>query len=262
MTEIKLSPSQNSILDANRDRAEFSGYGNAKGAAGYIDPEDTLESFEHLARRGDTIAISPPPEGFPNFTIAAAWDNRSVPDKSFLGKLFKRNHKANVDLDLGCLYELHDGQKGALQAFGNLHGTLDYPPFMQLSDDDRTGDAALEKGADDELLTVSGLNWSKIKRVLIYTYIYSGADDFFDVKPQIQIRIPNQTPMLVTLGAKHLDCDICAVASLENVRNGIRLTNHTEYFHGHAEMDRAFGFGIEWADGQKDGAPPPYKSRG
>lgn len=258
MTEIKLTPSQNSILDANRDRSHISGHGNAKGAAGYIDVDTLKGGYEHLSRRGDMLAVSPPASGFPNFTISAAWDNRHVPDRSFFGKLLKRVHAANVDLDLGCLFELHDGQKGALQAFGNLHGSLDLPPFMALSDDERTGDRA----GNDETLTVSGINWPKIKRVLLYTYIYSGAEEFYDVKPQIQIHIPNQTPMLVTLGAKHLDCDICAIASLENVRNGIRLTNHTEYFHGHAEMDRAFGFGIEWDDGQKEGAPPPHKSRG
>jgi tellurite resistance protein TerA len=258
MTEIKLSPSQNSIADANLDRARFSGHGTSKGSAGYIDPDDMLEEWEHLASRGDMIAVSPPPLGFPDFTISAAWDNRHVPDKSFFGKLFKKTHTANVDLDLGCLYELHDGHVGALQAFGNLHGSLEHPPYIKLSEDERTGN----RSGDDEMITASGINWKYIKRVLIYTYIYSGADDFFDVKPQIQIRIPNQNPMIVTLGAKHLDCDICAIASLENVRNGIKLTNHTEYFHGHAEMDRAFGFGIEWADGQKDGAPPPHKSRG
>lgn len=110
-------------------------------------------------------------------------------------------------------------------------------------------------------MTINGKEWPKIKRALIYVYIYSGADDFFEVKPQIQVRIPGHKSLLVTLGARHVDTDICAIASLENIRNGIKLVNHTEYFHGHAEMDRAFGFGLEWDDGQKDGCPPPHKSR-
>ena len=44
---------------------------------------------------------------------------------------------------------------------------------------------------------------------------------------------------------------VCAITMIENVRNGIKLTNHTEYFPGHAEMDRAFGFGLEWDEGKK-----------
>jgi tellurite resistance protein TerA len=257
MTKPTIAPSQSSIIEANRDRTTFSGHGKSRGASGYIDPNDVVEPYEHLAKRGDMMAITAPEDGFPDFTIGCAWDNRHVLDKSFFGKLLKRTHKTNVDMDLGCLFELQDGHVGALQAFGNLYGALDRPPFIKLSGDDRTGDTE----GDDEILTISGIHWSKIKRMLIYTYIYSGADDFFEVRPQIQIRIPNQTPMLVTLGAKHIDTDICAIAGLENVRNGIKLINHTEYFHGHLEMDRAFGFGLEWDDGQKDGAPPPHKSR-
>ena len=257
MDKGKPSPSALSIEEANRNKLQFSGHGSAKGSAGYIDLYDDLEAFEHLAKRGDMIALSPPSAGFQNFTVGCAWDNAHIPDTSFFGKILKRVKHANVDLDLGCLFELQDGHKGALQAFGELHGALNAPPYIALSDDDRTGNTQ----GDDEILTFSGTNWEKIKRVLLYVYIYNGAEDFYDVKPQIQVRVPNHKPMVVTLGARHEDMDICAIASLENVRNGIKLTNHTEYFNGHAEMDRAFGYGIEWEDGQKQGAPPPHKSR-
>ena len=57
--------------------------------------------------------------------------------------------------------------------------------------------------------------------------------------------------MIVTPDAHMDELAVCAIAMMENVRGGIRLTNHTEYFPGHNEMDRAFGFGLQWADGQK-----------
>jgi tellurite resistance protein TerA len=62
--------------------------------------------------------------------------------------------------------------------------------------------------------------------------------------------------MVVTIGSHHKNLGICAIAGLENVRNGIKLTNHTEYFPGHAEMDRAFGYGLEWDNGTKASMVP------
>ena len=44
-----------------------------------------------------------------------------------------------IDLDLGCLYELKNGRKGAVQALGNAFGSLKEPPYIALDGDDRTG---------------------------------------------------------------------------------------------------------------------------
>jgi len=38
---------------------------------------------------------------------------------------------------------------------------------------------------------------------------------------------------------------------IENLDGGVRLTNHSEYFSSQPAMDRAFGFGLAWEDGQK-----------
>ncbi len=74
-----------------------------------------------------------------------------------------------IDLDLGCLYELKDGRKGAVQALGNAFGSLNNPPFISLDGDDRTGAAAA-----GENLRINGDRLSDIKRVLVYTFIYEG----------------------------------------------------------------------------------------
>lgn len=49
------------------------------------------------------------------------------------------------------------------------------------------------------------------------------------------------------------ELNVCVIAGLENVRNGIKLSHYTEYYPGHAEMDRAFGYGLQWDDGEKAG---------
>ena len=46
---------------------------------------------------------------------------------------------AGVDLDLGFMFELSDGQPGLVQALGNAWGNYDRAPFIKLQADDRTG---------------------------------------------------------------------------------------------------------------------------
>lgn len=247
MTDSIVS-SKDSIEAASRSRVSFSGHGASRGAAGYIDPNDQDINVDFLGRRGDSLSINPPPDGFGDIRIAAAWDNQMIPDTSFLGKLFKRQKPADIDLDLGILYEMQDGSKGAIQAFGKTMGSYRTPPYLSLSGDEQSGDS---KG-DDEFIHLNGKEWPKFKRLLIYVYIYRGAMDWAHVKPQIHLRIPNEKQMVVTLSSHHKSLGLCAIAGIENVRNGMSITNHTEYFVGHAEMDRAFGFGLEWTDGEKD----------
>ncbi len=239
--------SHSSIDEVMRQRIAYSGHGSSLGTAGYIDPNDQSLNMDFLGRRGDTLSISPPQTGYGNIKIAAAWNNKVEADQSFLCKLFKRSKPVNIDLDLGILYELHDGHRGAIQAFGSTMGAYNEPPYLSLSGDERTGNAP----GDDEFIHVNGKEWPKIKRLLIYVYIYNGPQDWSQIQPQIHIRVPDQKPVVVTLSSQHRGLGLCAISSIENVRNGLRITNHTEYFPGHAEMDRAFGFGIEWENGEK-----------
>lgn len=243
----KTGGSYGSLSEATRVRSSFSGHGCSLGAAGYIDPNDQSINADFLGRRNDTLSVTPPPEGFEDIKIGAAWDNQSRPDTSFIGKLFKKTKPVNIDLDLGILYEMKDGTRGAVQAFGELMGNYNEPPYLSLSGDERTGDSE----GDDEFVHMNGKHWPDFKRILIYVYIYQGALDWAMVKPQIHIRIPGQTPMVVTLSSHHKDLGLCAIAGIENIRNGMVVTNYTEYFPGHAEMDRAFGYGIEWEGGVK-----------
>ncbi len=238
--------SQEALKNATTSRANFSGRGRSKGAAGYVNPSDVTGNYDFVKRSGDAQSISPPEGGFTKIKVGAAWDNVYIEDSKLFG-LVKTKKKANIDLDLGCLYELHDGTRGAIQAFGDLYGYLKKAPYIRLSGDERTGDSE----GDDEFMIINGKKWSDIKRILVYVYIYEGALDWAQAKPQIQIRVPNEHPIVVTLSAHMKELGLCVIAELENVRNGIVVTNYTEYFPGHDEMDRAYGFGLEWDDGEK-----------
>lgn len=244
--------SQHSINEANRYRVERSRHGGI-GAQGFLSPYDDQQAGTFLSRPGETAIINPPADGIlPNFDIFVAWDNVEVEkETNLIKRLFKKKViKAGIDLDLGCLYKFKDGTCGGMQAFGNQHGALDEPPYIFLSGDERTGD----RTGPDEHILVNGAHWDKIEKILIYIYIYKGARNWAAVKPQIQVRVPGEEPMIVQLNAQKEEMSVCAVAGIESVRGGIRLTSYLEYFPGHAEMDRAFGYGLDWESGSKDPA--------
>ncbi len=246
MSRDKLST--DSLAEASRERAKFSGHGNALGAAGYTAEG---EAAGLLSGANEIAVINPQTHGFQDIRIAVSWNNVVAQKGGFLHRLLCRVEKRGVDLDLGCLYELQDGSRGALQAFGDMYGAYNDPPYIRLSGDERTGD----REGDDEYITIHGQKWPLIKRLLLYVYIYGGVPAWAEVRPQVRIAVPGEEPLTVVPSAHDSVLAVCALASLENVRDGIKITNHTEYFPGHAEMDRAFGFGGRWEDGikQKDG---------
>lgn len=241
--------SQRSLEEANRDRAVRSRYGGL-GAAGYISARDSHQASAFLSRAGEVAIVNPPEGGLPDFEIAVAWDNVEVEQAGgFFSRFFKKKVlKKGVDLDLGCLYRKKNGLRGGLQAFGEHHGALESAPYIFLSGDERTGD----REGPDETIRINGAHWDEFDRILVYVYIYKGARNWDSVRPQVQVKVPGEQPMVVTLNAARTEMAVCAVAMLENVRGGIKLTSCLEYFPGHASMDRAFGFGLQWEAGSKD----------
>lgn len=243
----KQKTSVESLAAATESVADFSGHGASLGAAGYRVASDHPDNCEFLGDPGDSIAISPGPDGFESMMIGVAWDNIKTENSGIFGKWFKKVTKVGVDLDIGCLYEMNDGTRGSIQAFGEKFGEFNEAPYISLSGDERTGDAE----GHDEYILVNGKKWSEIKRMLIYIYIYKGAPTWSLIKPQVVLDVPGESDLYVTLAAHDDKLCLCAVGEIENIRGGMKLTNRTEYFPGHQEMDRAFGYGLEWADGQK-----------
>ncbi len=247
MAKEVTSLSQSSLLEATRTRVKFSGHGNALGAAGYISDTDAEVNVDFLSAAGHVQSVNPQQHGFGEIHIGVAWDNIQMEDTGLIGKIFKKVQKIGVDIDIGCFYELADGQRGAIQALGAMNGSYQEPPFVGLSGDERTGDS---EGIDEHLV-INGAQWPQIKKILIYLYIYEGAPNWAAVRPQVHINVPGERTIVVTLNTHRDDCRVCLVAGLENVRNGIRIHNYTEYYPGQAEMDRAFGIGLKWDEGRK-----------
>lgn len=153
----------------------------------------------------------------------------------------------NIDLDLGCLYELKNGQKGCVQALGNAFGQLNSAPYIQLDGDDRTGAAA-----GGENLRINGNKIEEIKRILVYSFIYEGVANWSQADGIVTLKYPAGPDIEVKLDEHRNGQIMCAIAMIENVNNEtFKVERLVEYFTGHDKMDRAYGWGMNWVAGKK-----------
>lgn len=175
--------------------------------------------------------------------------NWSQPQKkSGFFAFFQNNRNNSIDLDLGCLYEMTDGSKGCVQALGNLFGSLNSPPYIALDGDDRTGAVA-----GGENLRVNGSMIARIKRILVYTFIYEGVANWREVDGVVTIKCPGSQDLVVRMDEYGSSSNLCAIAMLENCRNEtFSVEKLVQFYDEHKKLDKAFGWGMQWVAASKD----------
>jgi len=170
--------------------------------------------------------------------------NWSQPTKR--GGLFSPRPAA-IDLDLGCLFEMKDGQKGCVQALGRAFGSLTEPPFIALDGDDRTGAVA-----GGENLRVNGTMIRQIRRILVYTFIYEGAANWAEAKGVVTVKCPGSQEVIVRMDEYGSNLPMCAIAMLENCDDEtFSVEKLVRFFQGHRQMDEAYSWGMRWVAGRK-----------
>lgn len=120
------------------------------------------------------------------------WNQQSASKGGFLAGLLGK--PKGIDLDLGCLYELQNGEKGCVQALGNAFGAYNSAPFIELDGDDRTG-----AGTAGENLRINGNQLKDIKRILIYAFIYEGVPNWSEADGIVTLNDPNGPAIEVKL---------------------------------------------------------------
>ncbi|EMB4078985.1 TerD family protein [Klebsiella aerogenes] len=160
---------------------------------------------------------------------------------SFLGA-----GSSNVDLDIGAFVELKNGDISVIQALGNAFGRYHQAPFIQLQGDDRTGAVN-----DGEWIFINGSEWKKIQQILIYAFIYEGVASWDKTDGVVTLHVPGQPPIETRLTEGNNRRKMCAIARLINDNGAIKVERINQYFSGHKEMDRAFGWGFRWQVGSK-----------
>ncbi|CAM5463305.1 TerD family protein [Streptomyces fumanus] len=152
----------------------------------------------------------------------------------------------NVDLDLGCLYELQDGTRGVVQPLGGFLGDVNAAPYVKLSGDDRFGSAS------GETIYVNLDHRDAIKRLLVFAYIYDQTPAF-DRTHAIVTLYPSNGPRIeIHLDERHPQARSCAVVMIENVKGEIVVRREVKFVYGfQGELDRLYGWGLQWGRGYK-----------
>ena len=152
-----------------------------------------------------------------------------------------------IDLDLGCFFEMANGDMSVIQALGDRFGRFDDFPFVMLSGDDRTGDVA-----GGETMRINGAHWASFRRIAIFAYIYEGAPNWASTDGVVTITAPDQPPIEVRMTEGRNDRGFCGIAILENDNGALKVTRLVEYFREHSEYDQRLGFGFRWTAGRKN----------
>ena len=162
------------------------------------------------------------------------------------GGLFRNLLGSNKapDLDLGCMYQMVDGQKGVIQALGNSFGSKNSSPYIFLDRDDRTG--AATNGENIYIFRPD-----LIKRVMFFAFIYQGTSNFKSVQGGILFKISNGEEVFLELDNPDSNRRFCAAAMIKIVGSQVIITKEEKYFSGHDEASKNYRFGFKWTAGCK-----------
>ena len=190
-------------------------------------------------------------DDFGKISVNLNWNQRpdsstQAPKKGLLGDLFKQHKAAGIDLDVGAMIHLKNGEKTLIQALGNRFGNLQSAPYVLLRADDRTGQVS-----GGEWLDINGQQWAQIEEVFIFAFIYEGAPNWAQTDGVVTIHVPDQPPIETRLTEGAGNLPMCAIARLVNQQGSINVERINQYFKGHQEMDKAFNWGFSWKRGSK-----------
>ncbi|MFF0432345.1 Tellurium resistance [Streptomyces sp. NPDC004327] len=215
-----------------------------------------------LTRRHPTVSLTKQGAATGNLRVNLSWRMRTSDiggprrSTSLLRhplKLFKPEEVqahtqgvVNVDLDLGCLYELTDGSKGVIQPLGNFFGELNEAPYVKLSGDDRFG------APSGETIFVNLDHRDEIKRLLFFVYIYDQTPAFDRTHAKVTLYPSNGPRIEIELDEHAPQARSCAVFTVENVKGELMVRREVRFVYGfQAELDRLYGWGMQWGRGFK-----------
>jgi tellurite resistance protein TerA len=212
-----------------------------------------------LEKQGDTHTINLTKGGSissKEIVINLNW-SQEAEKKGIFSSLFGGN-KA-IDLDLGCFYQLSDGQKtviDGLQFAQNQGGPKDrltrqgrYTgiPWIWHTGDDR-GTAA--GSGENILVNPAGIN--DLKRIIIYTFIYEGAAKWAETNAVVTLKVANNPDIVVEMGKQYSSQKFCAIAEiLFDSQSNITVKKLITFHDGHGECDKAYKWGMTWQAGSK-----------
>lgn len=150
---------------------------------------------------------------------------------------------SGIDLDLGAYIELKNGDKSIIQALGNR---FEFSPYIKLLADDRTGESS-----NGEWIHIDGNSINNVKRIIIFSFIYSGSPNWDKANAVVTLHVPDMPPIETQLNETSSNTGFCAIAELTVENNIVAVGRLNRFFKGHADCDKAYGWGFKWSAGSK-----------
>ncbi len=208
-----------------------------------------LASKVTLAQKGDSHILKSKGEG--EIIINLNWNERPSTGGGFLKSLLSSS--SSIDLDLGCFYELNNGNKNVIDGLQfssdkSKQGSLHSPPYIYHLGDDRTGSSS-----EGEFIKVNISKLNEIKRIDVYAFIYEGVPSWQNTDAIVTVKVPAQPVIEVKMGAQTDNRFFCAIAGLDFTAGGkdIKVTKYVTFHDGHQDCDQYYKWGMRWRAGSK-----------
>lgn len=207
-----------------------------------------------LEKSGDSTKIDLSKSNDQNIIINLNWTQNK--NSGLFANLFNKNQ--DIDLDLGCYYELNNGQSSVIDGLQFSHNRggaknqrtrqgcyTDAPYIWHCGDDRGSGSSSGEN------ILVNPIGANHIKRIIVYCFIYEGVAKWGESDAIVTVKVPNQPDIVVEMGRQTDPRTFCAIASIEFHGNQMSVRKEITFHNGHKECDRYYGWGFNWEAGSK-----------
>ncbi|GHV25064.1 hypothetical protein FACS1894176_02690 [Bacteroidia bacterium] len=163
-----------------------------------------------------------------------------------------------IDLDLGCFFELRDGQKSVIDGLQFAHGLggskdrltkqgrYTGSPWIWHTGDDRSG-----AGTGENIL-VNPQGLSDIKRIIVYCFIYEGVAKWAESNAVVTVKVAGSPDIVVEMGQQHSSQKFCAIAEiLFDSNSSITVKKLVTFHNDHGSCDKTYNWGMNWRAGSK-----------
>ena len=93
---------------------------------------------------------------------------------------------------------------------------------------------------------------NEIRRILVFAFIYEGVPNWASADGVVTLYTSSGPEIEVRLDESDSSAPTCVIAMLENKGGELVVRREVNYIRGgQADVDRAYGWGMEWARGHK-----------